>query len=73
MLGDIINEITNDRNKQVKERGDQLNILRKKAIEANGGKWKELITNVEKLFMEKDENGFTGNWATEINYGKFYG
>lgn len=73
MIGDIINEITDDRNKQVKERGDKLNELRKKAIKANGGKWKELITNVEKLFMEKDENGFTGNWTTEINYGKFYG
>lgn len=73
MLGDIINTITNDRNNEVKKRGTELNILRKKAIAANGGKWKELITNVEKLFMEKDENGFTGNWVTEINYGKFYG
>lgn len=73
MLGDIINQMVSDRNHAVKQRGDELNKLRQKAIKANGGKWKELITNVEKQFMEKDDNGFTGNWITDVNFGKFYG
>lgn len=73
MLGDIIMDMVSDRNKLVKKRGDELNKLRQKAIEANGGKWKEVIRNVEKMFMETDENGFTGNWTTEVNSGKFYG
>lgn len=72
LLGDILETIINERNELTKNKGDELNKLRKKAISA-AGRYKELITNIEKRFMEKDNNGvYTGNIATEVNYGAFY-
>lgn len=72
LLGDVIENIENDKYRSVNDRGQKLDKLRKKAIQSYGGKFKDTISNIERMFMERDDDGYTGNFATEVNYGKFY-
>jgi hypothetical protein len=72
LLGDIIENIENDKYRSVNDRGQKLDKLRKKAIQSYGGKFKDTISNIERMFMERDDDGYTGNFATKVNYGKFY-
>lgn len=72
LLCDVIENIENDKYRSVNDRGQKLDKLRKKAIQSYGGKFKDTISNIERMFMERDDDGYTGNFATEVNYGKFY-
>lgn len=80
IMQDVIDNIHIETNNEVVEKGLKLRDLRTKAINAAnksvlGGKLYGgfSIFNLEKLFMERDENGeFTGNFATKVNKGKFF-
>lgn len=72
MLGDIIDNIEQEKNLKVKKKGEQLKQLRKKAM-----KKMTLLgipfTNFEKALMEKTaDNDFTGNFAAQINEGEYH-
>lgn len=67
MLQNIIDENYNEQNNTVNEKGDYLWDLREAARKAV----KHHCGNFDKLFMEKDEFGFTGNFAQYVNIGKF--
>ena len=86
IMQDVIDNIHIDTNSEVVEKGLKLRDLRTKAIKAANKSTlanKSILSeklygglsvfNLEKLFMERDENGdFTGNFSTAVNNGRFF-
>ena len=80
LMQDIIDNTTQGQNNAVLERGNRLRTLRSAAIVAVNKQWSLgdkmygwlSPFNIDKLLMEKDDDGFTGNFITEVNEGKFY-
>lgn len=71
LLGDVIDNMSEEKNRVVKEKAEQLKTLRDKAR----NRMSILgipITNLDKMFMERDDDGFDGNFISEINEGKYY-
>lgn len=70
LLQNIIDDMHNKIDINVQQKGDSLAILRKKARKAlKRPGW--LPINFEKFMMERDSDGFTGNFATRINRGRY--
>lgn len=70
ILQDIIDNIEHEKHHRVISKGDAIKALRDKAYK-KATLLGIPLTGFEKLFMEKDDNGFTGNFVSSINVGKF--
>jgi hypothetical protein len=76
----MIDNSSQDLNDTVNSKGFELRQLRIKAMNAlntsitKDGKVYGWISpyNIDKILMERDEDGFTGNFITAVNEGKFY-
>ena len=70
LLQNVIDDMHNRIDIEVQKKGDELVSLRKKARKAlKRPGW--LPINFEKFMMERDSDGFTGNFATRVNRGKY--
>ena len=79
-MQDIIDNSSQELNDSVNSKGFELRQLRIAAMNAlnksvtGDGKFYGWVSpfNIDKLLMERDEDGFTGNFITAVNEGKFY-
>jgi hypothetical protein len=79
-MQDMIDNSSQELNDVVNSKGFELRQLRIAAMNAlnksvtGDGKFYGWISpfNIDKLLMERDEDGFTGNFITAVNEGKFY-
>lgn len=71
ILQDIIDNIEHEKHHRVIQKGDAIKALRDKAYK-KATLLGIPLTGFEKLFMEKDDYGFTGNFVSSINVGKFH-
>lgn len=70
LLQNVIDDMHNRIDIEVQKKGDELVGLRKKARKAlKRPGW--LPINFEKFMMECDSDGFTGNFATRVNRGRY--
>lgn len=70
LLQNVIDDMHNRIDIEVQKKGDELVGLRKKARKAlKKPGW--LPINFEKFMMERDSDGFTGNFATRVNRGRY--
>lgn len=80
IMQDIVDTIEQEKRNEVNNVGAELRQKRLKAMAAlnrshylRGFKWYSTWAfNIDKLLMERDDNGFTGNILTAVNEGKFY-
>lgn len=81
LMQDLIDNAEQKKNDAVNKKGFELRQLRKKAIKSIAFKY--LFTkgrvygvlspfHIDKLLMEYDDSGFTGNMSSKVNKGKFY-
>lgn len=80
LMQDMIDNSSQELNDTVNSKGFELRKLRIAAMNAlnasktDDGKFYGWISpfNIDKLLMERDDDGFTGNFLTAVNEGKFY-
>lgn len=82
IMQDMIDNMSQKQNDAVNEKGFHLRYLRTKAIQALTAQTLKLQGtdiygalspfNIDKILMERDDDGFTGNFITPINEGKYY-
>lgn len=77
IMQDMIDTMSQKQDTMVNEKGFELRDLRIKAIKAldkSGMGIYGAISpfNVDKLLMEKDDDGFTGNFISPVNEGRYY-
>lgn len=70
MLQDVIDNMSNEKYDATKQVGDSLRQKRIAALKSIGRKTYSIF-NFDKMFMEVDSDGFTGNFSTHVNKGRF--
>ena len=73
----MIDTMSQEQNDTVNKKGFELRQLRIKAMQSltlgGYGAYGAISPyNIDKILMERDDDGFSGNFITAVNEGKFY-
>ena len=77
IMQDMIDTMSQEQNDAVNKKGFELRQLRIKAMQSltlgGYGVYGAMSPyNIDKILMERDDDGFSGNFITAVNEGKFY-